>query len=114
MIRVKDQGEFYVHQGERSERERVAIGKASRDARDRHASCLEQVSTRRTRGGGDRDTADKMFADDFCDTLWFDQCKVMNPVLDTPHQAWPDDALHRARGASRSELRIDGDWDAAD
>ena len=33
MVRVKDKGELYVHQGERSEQKRPATGKASMDAR---------------------------------------------------------------------------------
>ena len=37
--------------GERSERKRYAIGKASRDARVRAATCPEKVSTMRTIGG---------------------------------------------------------------
>jgi len=51
MMRAKSKGDLYVHQGERSERERAAIGKASRDACDRPATCPEEVSTTRTSGG---------------------------------------------------------------
>ncbi len=39
--------------GERSERERAAIGKAIMDDRVRAATCPERVSTMRTTGGGD-------------------------------------------------------------
>jgi len=38
MIRVKDKGDLYVHQSERSEREGAAIGKASTVARVRAAT----------------------------------------------------------------------------
>jgi hypothetical protein len=50
-MRVKDKGNLYVHQGERSERKRAATGKAGEDARVRPATCPEGVSTTRTTGG---------------------------------------------------------------
>jgi hypothetical protein len=50
-VRVKDKVDLYVHQGERSEREHAATGKASRDARVRPATCPEGERTMRTTGG---------------------------------------------------------------
>jgi RHS repeat-associated protein len=50
-MRVKDKGDLYVHQGERSERERAATGKPGEDARVRPATCPEGASTTQTTGG---------------------------------------------------------------
>ena len=51
MLRFADKGDLYVHQGERSEREQAAIGKASRIARVRPATRPERASTTRATGG---------------------------------------------------------------
>jgi len=51
MVRVIDKGDLYVHQGERSERERAAIGKADTEVCARPATCPQQASTMRARGG---------------------------------------------------------------
>ncbi len=67
MVRVADKGDLYVHQGERSERERAAIGKASREACVRPATCPQEVSTTRTTGGAN----------------W----NVIGLILDTTHSA---------------------------
>ena len=45
MVRVKDKGDLYIHQGERSERERAATGKAGEDARVRPATRPDRTST---------------------------------------------------------------------
>jgi len=50
MMRVIDKGDLYVHQGERSERERAAIGKADTEVCARPATCPKQASTMRARG----------------------------------------------------------------
>ncbi len=73
MVRVADKGDLYVHQGEsryhRDERERAAIGKASREACVRPATCPQEVSTTRTTGGAN----------------W----NVIGLILDSPRQAKP-------------------------
>ncbi|MCH8253296.1 MAG: hypothetical protein IID36_12675, partial [Planctomycetes bacterium] len=51
MMRRIDKGDLYVHQGERSDRERAAIGKADMDVRIRPAARPKGVSTKRTTGG---------------------------------------------------------------
>ncbi|MCO6439168.1 MAG: hypothetical protein J5J06_18920 [Phycisphaerae bacterium] len=51
MMRAAGKGDLYIHQGERSERERAAIGKAGRDARVRPATCPQVASTKRAAGG---------------------------------------------------------------
>jgi len=51
MMRAADKGDLYYHQGERSERERAATGKADMDVRDRPATCPKGESTKRTTGG---------------------------------------------------------------
>jgi hypothetical protein len=70
MVRVADKGDLYVQQGERSEREQAAIGKASTDARDRPATCPQEVGTMRTTGGAN----------------W----NVIGLILDSPQQAKRD------------------------
>ena len=51
MVRAIDKGDLYVHQGERSEWEQPAIGKASRNARVPAVTCPDGVSTMRATGG---------------------------------------------------------------
>ena len=51
MVRVKDKGDLYVYQGERSERERVATGQASTKRASDLRARPQRVSTRRTNGG---------------------------------------------------------------
>ncbi len=51
MMRAKDRGDLYVHQGERGEWDRAATAKAGRDACAKPATCPQGVSTMPPTGG---------------------------------------------------------------
>ncbi len=53
VLEILEDGLVWVHQGERSERERPATGKADREVRVRGATCPEGPSAKRATGGGD-------------------------------------------------------------